>query len=164
MPLVSRTRATLRSAEFGFLGTWVHTPRFWGDPLATAFRRCFIVFKLNCSAGALDLPFFAVRPLRTSWLIVGTLCLQMEPGLAPRPLSNVGGHPSYTMASAATPFVFGSGRELEHPCPSVQCGQMSIIPPDAGTVKISCQTRCAVPARTRTPCPAIPSRAAPGAP
>ena len=41
MPLESRTRATLRSAEFGFLGvvvlTCVHTPRFCGEP---------------CSAGA----------------------------------------------------------------------------------------------------------------
>jgi hypothetical protein len=40
MPLVSRTRATLRSAEFGFFGVWVNTrtqtPRFCG---------------LTCSAG-----------------------------------------------------------------------------------------------------------------
>ena len=37
MPLVRRTRATLRSAEFGFFGvfvyTRVHTPRRWGAPL-----------------------------------------------------------------------------------------------------------------------------------
>ena len=36
MPFVSRTRATLRSAEFGFFGvvvyTRVQTPRFWGAP------------------------------------------------------------------------------------------------------------------------------------
>ena len=36
MPFVSRTRATLRSAEFGFFGVEVNTrtqtPRFWGDP------------------------------------------------------------------------------------------------------------------------------------
>jgi hypothetical protein len=36
MPLVSRTLATFRSAEFGFLGVWVltkmQTPRFCGDP------------------------------------------------------------------------------------------------------------------------------------
>ena len=36
MSFVSRTRATLRSAEFGFLGvevkTRTHTPRFCGDP------------------------------------------------------------------------------------------------------------------------------------
>ena len=36
MPLVRRTRATLRRAEFGFLGvvvyTRVHTPRRCGEP------------------------------------------------------------------------------------------------------------------------------------
>ena len=36
MPLVSRTRATFRRAELGFLGVWVrtctHTPRFCGEP------------------------------------------------------------------------------------------------------------------------------------
>src|SRR5947199_9125782 len=61
MPLVSRTRATLRSAEFGFLGvvvyTRVHTPRRWGLPL---------------SAGVLVLPTLSSRPLRTSCWIVGT--------------------------------------------------------------------------------------------
>jgi hypothetical protein len=35
IPLVSRTRATFRNAEFGFLGvtviTLVQTPRFWGQ-------------------------------------------------------------------------------------------------------------------------------------
>src|SRR4030095_3677731 len=62
MPEVSLTRATLRSAEFGFLGvvvyTRVHTPRRWGEP----FR-----------AGVLGLPTLSWRPLRTSWLIVGNL-------------------------------------------------------------------------------------------
>src|SRR5689334_5445727 len=61
MPEVSLTRATLRSAEFGFLGvvvyTRVHTPRRWGLPF---------------SAGVLVLPVFAWRPLRTSCWIVGT--------------------------------------------------------------------------------------------
>src|SRR5215207_2406959 len=59
--LLSFTRATLRSAEFGFLGvvvyTRVHTPRRWGLPF---------------SAGVLVLPVFAWRPLRTSCWIVGT--------------------------------------------------------------------------------------------
>ena len=36
MPFVSRTRQTLRSAEFGFFGvtvrTCVQTPRFCGEP------------------------------------------------------------------------------------------------------------------------------------
>ena len=60
MPLVSRTRATLRSAEFGFFGVCVntrtHTPRFCG---------------LFCSAGLFVLLTIFLRPLRTSWLIVG---------------------------------------------------------------------------------------------
>jgi hypothetical protein len=61
IPLVSRTRATFRSAEFGFLGvevyTRVQTPRFWGQ----LFNAGLEVFQ----AGGL-------RPLRTSWLNVGT--------------------------------------------------------------------------------------------
>src|SRR4051812_26835207 len=61
MPVVNRTRATFRSAEFGFLGvvvnTRVHTPRRWGDPR---------------SAGVLDFSVLLSRPLRTSWAIVGT--------------------------------------------------------------------------------------------
>src|SRR5688572_32040238 len=62
MPLVSRTRATLRSAEFGFFGVCVntrtHTPRFCGLP---------------CSAGLFVFQSTSCRPLRTSWLIVGIL-------------------------------------------------------------------------------------------
>src|SRR5215813_12258660 len=62
MPFVRRTRATFRSAEFGFFGvvvyTRVQTPRFCGAP-----RRAGVdVF--------LDL---GLRPLRTIWLIVGKL-------------------------------------------------------------------------------------------
>src|ERR1017187_4951754 len=60
MPLVSRTRATLRSAEFGFFGVCVNTrtqtPRFCG---------------LLCSAGLFVLVRTASRPCRTNWLIVG---------------------------------------------------------------------------------------------
>src|SRR6202040_3435224 len=59
-PLVSRTFATLRSAEFGFFGvvvyTRVQTPRFCGD--------C-------CSAGTFLRDFCTVRGLAISWLIVG---------------------------------------------------------------------------------------------
>src|SRR5215203_5883928 len=62
MPLVRRTRATLRSAEFGFFGvvvyTRVHTPRRCGEPLR---------------AGVLTLVVLSCRPLRTSWLMVGNL-------------------------------------------------------------------------------------------
>ena len=55
MPFVKRTRATLRSAEFGFFGvvvyTRVQTPRFCGAPL---------------SAGVFVFAFSGVRGLRTS--------------------------------------------------------------------------------------------------
>src|SRR3954453_13953713 len=61
MPLVRRTRATLRSAELGFFGvvvyTRVQTPRRWGEPF---------------NAGVLFLLTLSVRPLRTSCWIVGT--------------------------------------------------------------------------------------------
>src|SRR5450759_2858566 len=61
MPPVRRTRATLRRAELGFLGVVVytreHTQRRSGLPL---------------SAGVLVLVTLSWRPLRTSWLIVGT--------------------------------------------------------------------------------------------
>ena len=57
---MSRTRATLRSAEFGFFGVWVktrtQTPRFCG---------------LTCNAGLFVLVTIFFRPWRTSWLIVG---------------------------------------------------------------------------------------------
>src|SRR3954471_4133029 len=63
--LVSRTRATLRSAEFGFLGvvvyTRVHTPRRCGAPL---------------SAGDFVLSVLVMRPLRTNCWIVGTRYLR----------------------------------------------------------------------------------------
>src|SRR5208283_1601800 len=61
IPLVSRTRATFRSAELGFFGvdvyTRVQTPRFWGQ---------------LCSAGLAVFQRGGLRPLRTSWLKVGT--------------------------------------------------------------------------------------------
>ena len=62
MPLVNRTRATFRNAEFGFFGvvvvTRVHTPFRWGH---------------DCKAGALVLLRDRDRPRRANWLIVGTL-------------------------------------------------------------------------------------------
>jgi hypothetical protein len=55
MPLVKRTRATLRSAEFGFLGvcvyTRVQTPRFCGHA---------------AMAGVFERVGFSVRPRRIS--------------------------------------------------------------------------------------------------
>src|SRR3981081_2171121 len=69
MPLVRRTRATLRSAEFGFLGvivyTRVQTPRRWGA--ATFFLRPFPDFR----PGVVTFLVGDLRPLRISWLVVG---------------------------------------------------------------------------------------------
>src|SRR5918994_3705712 len=78
MVLVRRTRAILRSAEFGFLGVIVRTcrqtPRFCGAPgIGTwRWRRLFQFLRI---AGALILAILARRPWRTSWLIVGTKTL-----------------------------------------------------------------------------------------
>src|SRR4051795_12900931 len=69
IPLVRRTRATLRSAEFGFLGvtvyTRVHTPRRWG-----AATRCLRPLP-DFRPGVESFLDGALRPLRTSWLVVG---------------------------------------------------------------------------------------------
>src|SRR3954464_5690017 len=69
MEFVRRTRATLRSAEFGFFGvvvyTRVHTPRRCGA--ATFFLRPFPDFK----PGVASFFVFGLRPLRTSWDVVG---------------------------------------------------------------------------------------------
>src|SRR5690606_28831835 len=61
-PLVRRTFATLRSAEFGFFGVVVYTR-------VQTPRRC----GLSCRAGLLLLIRADSRPLRTSWLTVGIL-------------------------------------------------------------------------------------------
>src|SRR5215471_3742021 len=78
MPVVSRTRATLRSAEFGFFGVWVktrvQTPRRWGDPW---------------SAGVFDFSGLVTRPLRTSCWMVGNVLLEPLLG-AVRARSQVG--------------------------------------------------------------------------
>src|SRR3990172_12431793 len=86
MPLVRRTRATLRSAEFGFLGvcvrTLVQTPRFWGlpSPLTMRFVRAL---KRKRRAGALVFLTIGLRPRLTSWFIVGT-CLPRPPNKKPK--------------------------------------------------------------------------------
>src|SRR5690242_3348185 len=71
IPFVSRTRATFRSAEFGFLGvevyTRVQTPRFCGQLLSAGLE----VFQRG-----------GFRPLRTSWLNVGTNFLSFYSGLS----------------------------------------------------------------------------------
>src|SRR5213083_1234168 len=88
MPFVSRTRATLRSAELGFFGvvvyTRVHTPRFCGQLL---------------SAGEAVLARIFDRPFLTSWLIVG---IRGNPRNGP--VYGSGAHPS------RVPEVFRPGR------------------------------------------------------
>src|SRR3954452_3393858 len=73
--LVSRTLAILRSDAVGFLGvivrTWRQTPRFWGAPGMGSWR-CFRLFQFFRIAGDLIFDCLGVRPVRTSWLIVGT--------------------------------------------------------------------------------------------
>src|SRR5665213_2214389 len=81
-PLVKRTRATLRSAEFGFFGvtvlTWVQTPRRCGLPATSNVRDGrsgwpgFGPVRMTRNAGVLTFFSLFTRPLRTSWLIVGT--------------------------------------------------------------------------------------------
>src|SRR5690242_9654562 len=76
LPLESRTRATFRSAEFGFFGvivlTWRQTPRLNGFLSRT---------------GDFDLYLTGRRGLRTSWLIVG-----MSDNRSIRPGGIAGGH------------------------------------------------------------------------
>src|SRR3954453_23693980 len=69
MPFVSRTRATLRSAEFGFFGvvveTRVQTPRRCGA------ASCFLRPCPDLRPGVATFFFGFLRPLRTSWLMLG---------------------------------------------------------------------------------------------
>src|SRR3989344_2030037 len=72
MPLVRRTRAILRIAEFGLRGvfvvTLVQTPRLNGEGYQVG--RFLSVLKPRVSATAFDLVTGFVRFRRTSWLIV----------------------------------------------------------------------------------------------
>src|SRR3989304_6948375 len=74
MPLVRRTRATLRRAELGFLGvtvrTCTQTPRFWGEPWPKT-RRPFNGLSRKRKAGALVFLLTPLRPRRTNWFMVG---------------------------------------------------------------------------------------------
>src|SRR3954452_23394674 len=82
MPPEIRTRATLRSAEFGFFGgvvyTRVHTPRRCGA--ATFFFRPLPDFR----PGVDSFFVFAVRPLRTSCSVVGMRRVMVARGPGPR--------------------------------------------------------------------------------
>src|SRR4029079_18096089 len=92
---VKRTRATLRSAEFGFFGvcvnTRVQTPRRCGAP---------------ASAGVFVFAFCAVRPFLTSWLTVGMAPSDVFPhnnGRRALSLANRGGHGSERSEDSQTP-------------------------------------------------------------
>src|ERR1044072_9834538 len=69
MPWARRTRAIFRRAEFGFFGvtvaTRVQTPRRWGA--ATFFLLPLPDFKPGVASFFLGV----LRPLRTSWEVVG---------------------------------------------------------------------------------------------
>src|SRR5215831_10813717 len=103
MPLVRRTRATFRSAEFGFFGVCVntrtHTPRFCG---------------LFCSAGLFVFVRTLSRPLRTNWLIVGTdtpsLC---RPGFRPGEKATQGKDVPFRYARCSRPRSRKAARHLE---------------------------------------------------
>src|SRR6202020_3158835 len=79
--LVSLTRATFRSAEFGFFGvvvyTRVHTPRRCGA--ATFFLRPLPDFRPGVASFFLG----GVRPLRTNWLVVGMRLATLAGGPSP---------------------------------------------------------------------------------
>src|SRR5436190_23782862 len=86
MPPEMRTRATLRSAEFGFLGvvvyTRVQTPRRWGA--ATFFLRPLPDFR----PGVASFLVFGWRPLRISCEVVGMRASMLAvAGVQPRTLS-----------------------------------------------------------------------------
>ena len=82
IPLVSRTRAILRSAEFGFFGvtvaTLVQTPRRCGAE--TRFLRPCPDFR----PGVVTFFFGRLRPFLTSWFVFGTA----ENGSGRRPSMN----------------------------------------------------------------------------
>src|SRR3954471_7846313 len=99
MPPEIRTRATLRSAEFGFLGvvvyTRVQTPRRWGA--ATFFLRPLPDFR----PGVASFLVFGWRPLRISCEVVGmrAACWQRAGLSPPSRWSNAGPRRAWTRAS-----------------------------------------------------------------
>ena len=80
MPLVRRTRATLRRAEFGFLGVTVDT--FMQTPLLNGEEKYLGLFfrtlKPRSNAGVFDLALFGVLPLLTNWCIVGIPVVELR--------------------------------------------------------------------------------------
>jgi hypothetical protein len=91
-PLVSRTFATFRSAEFGFFGVVVYT-RVQTPRLAGQFA----------SAGTLLLVSGALRDFRTNWLIVGIFS-NFQKAEAAFKLRRPGIHVSRAARGLAAPF------------------------------------------------------------
>src|SRR5436190_11487297 len=85
MPFVSRTRATLRRAEFGFFGvvvyTRVQTPRRCGA------ARTFLRPWLDLRPGVESFFLGFLRPLRTSWLMLGMRRVMLAAGCGRAPLA-----------------------------------------------------------------------------
>src|ERR1700749_2753798 len=88
-PLVRRTLATLRRAEFGFFGvvvyTRVHTPRRWGA--ATFFLRPLPDFR----PGVASFFGWGLRPLRMTWRVVGMRRVMLAGTIAPAPRDHAAG-------------------------------------------------------------------------
>src|SRR5579862_7310321 len=121
MPLVSRTRATFRRAEFGFFGvvvyTRVQTPRRCGA--ATFFLRPLPDLRPGVASFFLG----AVRPLRISWLVVGMRRArlagveQMPRFHAGTPASVQAGTPAsaWSTSTYGTPTASATGRYVTSP-------------------------------------------------
>ena len=93
MPPEIRTRATLRSAEFGFFGVVVHARAH-----ATALRggHLLLAALAGLRPGVDSFLDFGVRPLRTSWLVVGMRReMVANCGLRPWPGGESGTGPSW---------------------------------------------------------------------
>src|SRR3954447_4135251 len=100
MPPEIRTRATLRSAEFGFLGvvvyTRVHTPRRCGA--ATFFLRPWPDFR----PGVASFLVLGWRPLRMSLLVVGMRRSMVATRRPPHDPASAGFRPVQGQAAAGT--------------------------------------------------------------
>src|SRR3990170_6584722 len=115
MPLVRRTRATFRRAEFGFFGvcvrTLVQTPRFCGLPSPRTIR-FFRALKWKRRAGALVFLMTFFRPSRTSWFIVGTtspllpylFCAAKEKAESPSDRNDLGARPRASRTAGRGPI------------------------------------------------------------
>src|SRR5205823_9059999 len=117
MPLVSFTRATLRSAEFGFLGvvvyTRVHTPRRCGLPLSAAvfclatlsWRR----LRTSCWIVGIDRLSPALRLVRTPAPETSVYLASVPRGRACRPLQDPRGTASVPKGVGRTPAACPAG-------------------------------------------------------